>query len=445
MTWNRLLGVFFALVLIDGALRKWVFPGQASLLYFLKDAVLVVAFGLFWLRHETRLPERVRGSFVAVSLGAYVLAVALQSLNPRAPNFAVSLLGAKSHLLYILLLVLVPAALQDETDSVRWARRYAVFAVVPISLLAVYQFFLPPTHWLNQYLSEAAVTDVATAGDLGATRVTGTFSYITGMATFATFNLGLAVGLLVAGLREGGRSLWVGTGVLVLTLVVAPMTGSRGALYLPALALPIVVFSLAGRGVLNGRAIWLAVLAFGLWTLLSTAGAMAGWTTFLERATAAGDERSRADDTLFGPIEKLDEAGFLGYGTGTTHQAAPQLVPGVQPYSWLPDLYFEEENGRIGLELGILGFLAYLAVKLSLCAVAIGVVRDARSEAEIVWGVTGTVFLISHLIAGTVFNPTAAAFYWGLAGIILAMWSDQRAVRASQSNQPGRLVPASAG
>lgn len=429
--WLLLLGLFFGLVLVDGAIRKWVLPSQGALLYFLKDGVLVASFALFWRCRETRLPEAVRGSALGVALGAYVLAVAVQALNPRVPTFAVSIIGLKSHLLYLLLLVLVPAALHASGDTMRWARRYALWAAVPISLLAIYQFTQPPSHWINQYLSDAPIEYIATAGTAGAARVTGTFSYITGMSTFVLLNLGLAVGLVFAGVRIGGRTLWIGSSLLALTLVVAPMTGSRTALYLPAVALPVLLIAVAGKGVLTVRTAVLVVLATGALMLLPLGGATAGWTTFLERASSVGDDRGRFETTVFGPIEKLDAAGFLGYGAGATHQAAPQLAPGVRPYSWLPDLYFEEENGRIGLELGILGFLAYFALKLGLCTVALAVVRGARSEAEIMWGSAAFLFLAVHLLAGIVFNPVAAAFYWGLAGLVLAFWSDQRAARAA--------------
>lgn len=440
--WLLLLSLFFGLVLVDGAIRKWVFPAQGAMLYFLKDVVLLAAFVLLWRRREAALPLYIRGSGFSLALGAYGLFVLLQVLNLRAPTLAVSVLGVKSHLLYLLLLFLVPAGLRASGDSLRWVRRYALWFAVPISLLAAYQYFQPPSHWINQYLSDAAVESVATAGTAGTARVTGTFSYITGMSTFVVLNLGLALGLVLAGIRVGGRTLWLGVGLLLLTLVVAPMTGSRGALYLPALALPILLIVMAGKGLVNARAALLVVLVVGAWTVLPVGGALAGWTTFLERAQMAGDDRARAEDTFLGPLQKLDAAGFLGYGVGTTHQAAPQLAPDVVPFSWLPDLYFEEENGRVGLELGILGFVAYFAVKLLLCVMALSVVRGAHSTEEVVWGTAAFIFLTTHLVAGIVFNPVAAAFYWGLAGLVLAYWSDQRVARAVRA--PERLVrPAS--
>ena len=116
--WKWLTGLFFLLVIVDGALRKWLLPGQSALLFVLKDAVLWGGFILYALRRSpTELPRPLRNTWVPILLAGYIYVVLLQAFNPRLPNLTVSLLGLKAHLAFVPLVVLLPAMIAEATEK----------------------------------------------------------------------------------------------------------------------------------------------------------------------------------------------------------------------------------------------------------------------------------------------------------------------------------------
>ena len=227
------------------------------------------------------------------------------------------------------LLVLAPAVMdRAHTRLERLVVMYLLLVVIPISALGATQYFSSATSWINRYAATDKLEDIATFGLDNHVRVTGTFSYISGMSTFAVFNFCLAGGLILAGLKRGGILLWVGAVLLSATLVVAPMTGSRGALYLPAGSLSLLVLHAVRQGRMNVRLVGL--LIFGVIVASFAAGTRAtqGWTSFAERVASTSDASSRVKDTFLGPVKRVGVAGLLGFGAGTTHQAAPLLARG---------------------------------------------------------------------------------------------------------------------
>ena len=45
--WQRLLWVVMFLVVFEGAVRKWVLPGFQAQIFFVKDLILIAAYGAF--------------------------------------------------------------------------------------------------------------------------------------------------------------------------------------------------------------------------------------------------------------------------------------------------------------------------------------------------------------------------------------------------------------
>lgn len=442
MIWRALFWVFLLLVILDGALRKWVFPQQGDLVYVAKDGVIAVAALLCFVQRGPRLPDNLRQTWLPAWLTLYLLWAVVSCFNPHLPATAVSLLGFRSHVLYASLLFLAPVAFAVDTDNEKLLRvvaRFALWLVAPILLFGAYQYFHPVDSWVNRYAVETKLSDIATAGTLGRARITGTFPYITGMATFIILNIGVGLGLVLGAFRFGGKQLRLGALILALAVTVAPMTGSRATLYLPALALPVLLFQAMTGEALRRYAATTALVCGLFLVFVSNTSLSQGWVSFGERVQEAGDTRGRVDALVRGPIQHIKEGGWLGFGAGATHQAAPRLVQSTTPYEWLPTTDFEEENGRIALELGVVGLVFYLGVKLTLLRLAIQASGRAESAAEALIGSVGVVFLGSHLFVSVVFNPVAAAFYWTISGTVIALWSRQ--ARRAASRRVRRTAP----
>jgi len=431
-TWRPLFTTAIAVVFFEGAIRKWAIPAYADILYFSKDAALMLAIAAFVFRRGWRWPQ---SSNLGPLLAAYVIWVLIEAANPNLPAIALGIFGAKAHAFYIMIVPLAFEAYRTRRrPTTELIALYIGAIAIPILLLGAYQFSQPSSSWINRYTNESSVVGgIATVGLAGRPRITGTFSYLSGMTTFLMLNIALATGLLLSGLIKGGRSLYLGILLAALCFFVAPMNGSRATMYLPAVAAPVVVIELVRRRALNLRAIALgtATIAIGA-VVVARADALEGWRAFAERVNSAGDVNARALDTIEGPIRRAQLAGLIGFGAGSTHQAAPAIVRDLAPFSWLPTTNFEEETGRVALELGLIGMLIYLALKLGLCSVALTAVRRAQSEDELITSVTIFVYFITHLVAAVVFNATAGVIYWALAGACFA-------IRASQTRAVAQL------
>jgi hypothetical protein len=435
--WKWLVGLFFLLVIVDGGLRKWIFPGYPTFFLVLKDMVLWGGFALYSLqRSPTELPRPLRKTWAPVLLGAYIFVVLLQASNLRQPSLGASLVGLKAHLAYLPLVILLPALIIQTTErqmnQLLWG--YAICVFLPVVALSVYQFYQPPTAWINTYVRRTELIDTLTAEHV---RVTGTFPYIGSYTPYLLVNAFLSASTLLAGLRWNRRDLTVlGTTFLIAVLVVLPMTGSRSTVATTVGA--VVALLLVTKAGARKRLRFLGVAAAVVFVVVQGGvglGLTEGWEAFQQRVERAGGTEAAEGRTLKilgGPIEGLERAGLFGYGVGTAHQATSRFVPGASGYSWLPEGYIENGTARVFIEIGVIGWLVLMALKGTLLYLAYQTVQRSRRPHHLIIGGTAFCMLLSKLVLPVVFNVVTSAFYWGTAGAMLGVWSLQH-VRLTQS------------
>jgi hypothetical protein len=425
--WVWALAGFLVLAVVDGALRKWVMPGQSMVLFVLKDVVLIGALGLYALhRSPLRLPRPVEGTWLPLLVGLYGYVVLLQAFNFTQPNLAVRVLGIKAHLGYLPLLVLMPALLSRLR---RWSAEqlllgYMGIVALPVMLLGLYQFFQPTSAWINRYVGGTE----SVVGLAGHPRITGTFSYISGMTAFMFFNTMLGVGLLVGGMMTRRRwIMWAGAVFVGLCVIVLPMAGSRGPVYFSVLMTAGVgVVLLQRRG--GGSSILLGLaLALGVAGLVATQTNVGeGWEVLQSRVETVDDTEGRVEGLLMGPFRGIKQAGVVGYGVGSLHQGAPRLVPGTASNSsWVSAGYVENGVMRIIFELGAIGWFVLLALKVTIAWMAYQALRRARSVFEFAVAVPALSKGMLHIVFPVVFNVTSAVTYWTVVGLLLYVWSCQ--------------------
>ncbi len=422
--WKHLLGLFFLLVVFDGALRKWVLPSQELILFAVKDIVLWGGYLAYSVRHNAfELPRPVRATWVPVLLAAYISVVLLQAFNIRQPTLIVSALGLKSHLAYVPLVILLPPLIAQATNQTleRLLWSYALLIQVPITALGIFQFFQPPSAWINKYVTDSAL--VATVE--GFTRITGTFSYIGSFTPYLQFTAFLSTSILLAGIRWDRASFKVLGAILTAgTAIILPMTGSRSVAFISVGGLVALFFVMRKRKELT-RILWVGLAVVGvLWLSFGEIPLLKGWELVAERTESAGTEQivSRSSGPLRAPIVGVTEAGLFGYGVGTNHQAATQLTAASD---WPGRHGGDFANLRVIMELGILGWLVFTSLKLALVFLAVQSLRRSRTPVELVISATAFCVLLSGLIIPIVYYAVAGALYWGSAGAVLGVWSLQ--------------------
>ncbi len=411
--------VFFLLVVLEGAIRKWLLPDQQQIVYIVKDVwLLFLVIAVAASGHPFTLG--LRGYAAGFLLPAYSLYVALASLNSALPSLTLGLWGLRSHVLYASLVWLIPTAVHSSAEVMTFLRRAPVVAV-PIFVLGIVQFFTPANSILNRYA--AATNQIAAFGDGAAARVTGTFPYISGMVSFVFLVFLLCLIYLLAGGPDRRQRIWL---TLALGAAVTPMTGTRWLVFIWAIVFPLLVVELMLRvptaaSRLARFAVGVAIVGFAVGTLADSA-----MSAFSERASKSNDAGERLRSEIILPVNHMETAGWFGFGAGSTHQAAATLVPDQIVYGWLPTRNFEGEPGRLVLELGVIGFLLAFALKSAWIALAHRAIQNAITHDHLVIGLAAIGFFAAHFTASTVFNATASAFYWGLAGVLVVVVREQQ-------------------
>jgi hypothetical protein len=437
--WRQGLKAAMVLLVVEGAIRKWLLPDAQELVYFGKDILLVgVYLGFLNDPIRRRLPIKVPPVLQAALLAGVSIG-ALQVVNPALPNLLVGLLGFKSYFLYVPLLWVVPAAFSTDRELAVFLRSYVLLAI-PVGLLATAQFLSPADNPLNTYARAGAQGGYAVSfGTSPQVRVTGTFSYITGYSSYVLTVTILALAILAATRWRYRGNLRV-FAALGLTLLGMLMTGSRGPVFMLVLLLPLywwlgMVREREGISVIGRFLLAASVLA----VLLNYVGSDA-IGAFYGRATGGGDITGRLTGPFIEPVGLAGDAGLLGFGIGATHQAAEAVTKGILPYSWLHGLLVENEPGRVMLELGVVGFVVVYLARIYLILLALRGVFTLKTSFHRAIATSCVLFFLAHLPGGVVFNVTAGVYYWFFAGLLfLAVRLD--AIRPAEQPVPVRAPP----
>jgi hypothetical protein len=443
VNWRLAVQVVMVLLVVEGALRKWLFPGAQDLVYLAKDVLLVGVY-LGYLRQRGQLRYRQPPMPVLYSALAFgALVGLLQIFNPRLPNLLVGVFGFKAYFLYVPILFVLPAAFSSDRELVIFLRRYILLSI-PVGILAAAQFLSPASSMLNTY---ARATEgigpgyVSTFGSSQFVRVTATFSYITGYSSYlvAMTILTLAYLAAVRWRLQRNVSIFLSLGMALLGML---MTGSRGPVFMLALLFPIYWWLAVMRGAESGATF--ARLLVGVTVLSVLVGIVGADAVQAFRGRLAGSEdiQSRIVTPLTIPFEIIPEAGPMGYGIGATHQTAAAVTTGIVPYSWLHGIEVESESGRIMIELGPVGFFLVYFVRIYLIAFALRQVLTLRTTFHRAVATGSLLFFLAQLLGSIVFDITADLYFWFFGGLLfLVMRLDQQAVRrAAAAAAPGSLA-----
>ena len=430
------LALFLFLLIYDGAIRKWLVPGSEQQVFVAKDVLLAGA-TVFVFLTRTRSIRCKMPPFVLFPLGLYVVWVLIETLNPNLPNLLVGIWGSKSHLLYAALILLLPSAFTRLDDIFRMLTRLYPWIVVPVCGLAFLQLTLPATSILNQQV-RGGLDSLAYFGEVNLVRVAGPFSYVSGMGTFIQVSVLAGVALLLW--KRPSPVFLLALGV---ALAAVPSVGSRSAVGVAVVGGMIVLLSgLRGR-VTNVRATGWSIVLLAVLITASVFVQNAAWGALVERTLSSRQDESRAMTTFTNALDHMDRAGLTGFGAGAANHGAVVLAASASPFSWLPaGTRFEQESGRLVLELGILGWTFSLLMRVALLWWAIGLLgrganRTIRAAAVLVLPIMA---LALHQGTGVFAPPFIASYFWfSVAILALAQYEhDSVKLRTRSRSVPWR-------
>ena len=432
-----LLVCFLIVVVVEGAIRKWVLPEYSNAAFLLKDIVLFTAFAVYLLQRRRNFPlsqDVAIWSIWALLVAGYAVIAGF--------SFE-SLVGLRYYLAPLPLVLLVPSLIQSSGDLERVAA-WAVRLSVPIGILAVVQYFSPVDSPLNTYAwggeegSSFGVEDEGFFSGVARPRVTATFSYISTYAAFLSASWLLAWVSLLRGRSTVDR--WLAGGALILTAFNMGMNGSRALLLVAIITgLPFLISLLKQLGNLRAQ-----LVVMGLILAVATVG-VSFFEPFALTAERGGDTEEvieRISGVLLTPYATLSEVPFFGAGIGSTFGGYEQLgyrdaVAG-----------FDEINlDRVGVELGVVGYLLLLALKILMIAKAIRVYFRLPPGDLRYWALAALLIQLSSYWQIPFYNAVAAIYYFCAIGLVY--WLDGEAKRhraearfASMQEGPGQGITA---
>lgn len=432
VTLRRMIWIYFWLLILEGALRKWLVPSLSAPLLVVRDPVVLMIY--FQAVRCKRFP--VSGAMLAyfVLLICFILLALVQIIMGVGGGPLVALYGLRTNFLHLPLIFILPQVFSFE-DVIKLGK-WVLLLSIPMAMLMVLQYKSPPNSWINAATKADAGQLTFTGGRI---RPPGTFSFITGAAHFYV----LVSAFVFYGLGERVKVYprWLIYGALLSLAVVQPVSGSRTLV----LGCGLVFASAIAFGILNpGRASKIVVAA----VLLVAVVACLSMTSFFREAVEAfmtrWDEANSSsggvEQGLIGrffswftePFRMLSDAGMIGKGVGMGTNAASALLTGMLVF-----LLAESEWSRVVLEAGpLLGF-SYLFYRAWLAgSIGLRAFRAGTRRQLLPWLLSSAACL-SVLTEG-LSQPTNLGFMVLLSGLCLASIQDPQTASPVWNEQHGK-------
>lgn len=353
-----LIWTYLVLLLLEGALRKWVVPQFSDPLLLIRDPVLLAIY--FFALKAGIFPRNAWVTSLWI-IGGLSLAVSILVLYPYIPFkfiLAVTLYGFRSNFLHLPLIFIIASVFDEENvKKVGW---WFLILMIPMTLLMVAQFEASPDAFINRAVGTADAQQLTTAG--GKIRPPGTFSFISGPIFFASAAAAFAV---FGALRRGTYKRWLLVISTTSLLVSVAVSGSRGyVIAVMIVVMSVLVILVVRPQVVNkfvGTLLIIVVAAVlisrlpvfkegvGILSERFTASAEAGETSVV------GGMIDRVLGEFTEALGNIDKFPLSGYGLGLGTAGGARLLVGRGTF-----LLSENEWTRILLENGPILGLAFL-------------------------------------------------------------------------------------
>src|SRR6266480_7917428 len=192
---RRLIYLYLFLLIIEGALRKWIVPQFSNPLLLVRDPVVLAIYFLAWRAHVFPRNRFILSLAIIAILSWIVSIFVLDPYLPMSRILLVTAYGFRSNFFHLPLIFICASVF--DADDVRKIGWWILLGVIPMSLLMALQFHSAPDSFLNRTVGLGEGEQITAGG--GKIRPPGTFSFISGSIHYVT---GAAAFLLYGGLRR---------------------------------------------------------------------------------------------------------------------------------------------------------------------------------------------------------------------------------------------------
>ena len=404
--------LYFILLIVEGALRKWFLPGLSTPLLIVRDPLAIWLVVMAW--KKGFLPSTF---YLSAMMLIGVLGIFTAVLVGHG-NLFVALYGARILLIHFPLIFVIGKIFSRE-DVVKMGR-VVVWISIPMLVVLVFQFFSPQSAWINRGVGGDVEGAGFHAGANGYYRPSGTFSFITGVVNFYSL---VACYILYFWFQSKDINRWVLITATIALVASIPVSISRSLFFGVGVSL-LFVFIAAMRkpGYLIRIVPIFMVLVLAFIILSNNSLFQTSTEAFFARFESANQTEGGLEgvvgDRYFGgmitALSKSSEIPFFGYGQGMGTNVGSMLLTGGLTF-----LIAEEEWGRVIGELGALMGIAVILLRLGLCArISIACYQKLLKGDLLPWMLLSFCLLI--VPQGQWARPTTLGFSVLIAGLTIA-------------------------
>ncbi|WP_246849999.1 hypothetical protein [Rufibacter roseolus] len=408
---KKAIWLYFILLIFEGAIRKWVFPGLATPLLIVRDpiALWIVAKTL----HRGLFPSH---PYLLGPVLIGIVSIFTATLLGHG-NIMVALYGARILLLHFPMMFAI-GRLFNQDDVIRIGK-VTLWMAIPMAVLIAFQFYSPQTAWVNRGVG-GDVAGAGFSGALGYLRPPGTFSFTNGLTLFYGFAASFIIYFWFNTEKISKPILIGATSALIAAI---PLSISRGLFFQIGVSLIFAVIAVsrkpkyAGKFILAGIGMAVTLLLLSQASFFGTA--MEAFTTRFELATTnenglEGVLLDRYLGGLIGSLQGNEGLPFFGYGIGMGTNVGSMLLSGGKAF-----LISEGEWGRLIGELGLFLGLAIILIRLGFCLkISVAAYKKLVTGDLLPWMLLSFGLLI--VPQGQWAQPSALGFSTLIGGLMIA-------------------------
>ena len=354
--------IYFWLLIVEGMLRKWVFPGSSNLLLLVRDPVVAVCYIL-----AVRNGKFPFGPFVLSALilgmGSFAVSFITNPLGDMQRMLLVTGFGFHANFFHLPLIFLIRDAF--DVERLRAIGKWTLLIAPLAAVLIFMQYKAPQDAWVNRGAGKDSLQITVGAYGIEKIRPAGFFSYNTGNAAYLAW---VAAFLVQALLVKKGISKQLLIVSAISLAVAGSLSISRTCVLSIALVLAAGFLCMVLAPKLANRSVLIAFLCTFLYVLLSRFSVLGEAMGILQaRVQESGGLHEggvvRFFEIYIDSFRTFGKAGFLGSGLGMGTNAAGGLVTGERAF-----MLGENEWGRHFLESGVFLGGAFILWRLVLLA-----------------------------------------------------------------------------
>ena len=413
---RNLIFLILILTLLDGALRKWVFPSLSTPLLMLKDvAVLILYLNIFQIN---AWPKKNMMNYFYVFLVLITIQSLLQVVTRGLPLFPI-IYGIRN---YIFLLPL-PFVMQKVLDwkDVQTIIKIVLFLAIPSAILVLLQYISPPTAFINRSVGDDEAQRIFVVVQ-NVVRPYGFFSFTNGQTLYCGALLVLYfMNQSVQKEQKAVKNQILSIAILLSITINIVTSGSRSAYLLTVLIFASYLFSnvISLNKKSGQQGLLFGIIAAVVASVFVSIYFQKNIDQIVERQNIAnrvegGFIERLARDYLFLYFD-LSDIPILGYGAGV-------FTAAMQGGNSLAIFYKENELLRILYECGYIVGALFILFRLHLASYLVKIaLRDFRKTKNVTLFILLSHIMYQILVGQITYNNTAMYFTWFFTGVVLVV------------------------